>query len=191
MTKDEARRQMRSARKAFAGRERMEAQRQAGERLLSYLSETQPAWFFPFVSCRTEIDTEAVIGEVLARLPGIAVAVPRVEGNEMKFYRIRSVTELQLSPMGIPEPAGGSSVVPESGILLVPGLVFDRRGNRAGYGAGYYDKYLAEHGLTVQNHGVLKMGYAFSFQLISELESEEHDVPLDAVMTERELHWIK
>lgn len=190
MTKEEARGKMRSARKAFAGQERTLAQNEARERLISYLSKTRPEWFFPFVSCGTEIDTRSLIDEVFTRLPEISVAAPRVEGDRMQFYRIQSMEQLKQSPMGIPEPTGGTPVVPECGLVLMPGLVFDRQGNRAGYGAGYYDRYLAEHGLAAQNNGVLKMGYGFSFQLISELESEEHDIPLDAVLTERELYWI-
>lgn len=186
MTKDEARRQMRSARKAFTGAERDIAQRRARERCLSYLAEVEPVWFLPFVSCGTEIDTRVLIEEVLASFPAISVAVPRVEGKRMQFYRIESTSELQLSSMGIPEPVAGSPVVPEEGIMLLPGLAFDRRGNRAGYGAGYYDYYLAEHADTLQ--GVLKMGYAFSFQLIPSLECAEHDIPSEVILTESEYY---
>ena len=119
------------------------------------------------------------------------MAVPRVEGNRMQFYEARAMNDLHRGAMGILEPAGAEPVRAEDGVMLVPGLAYDERGYRVGYGAGFYDRYFAEYGLCQPNAGgVLKIGYAFSFQLVQRMEAQEHDVALDALMTEKGINFF-
>lgn len=61
-------------------------------------------------------------------------------------------------------------------LVLVPVCAFDRKGNRCGYGKGYYD--------TVLKDATFKIGLAFQEQEVDQIESESHDVPLDIVITE-------
>ena len=80
------------------------------------------------------------------------------------------------------EPAGKKedAIIPEEGdLFLVPGLLFDRRKNRIGYGGGYYDRYFEKY------EGYRKIGLAFSEQ-ISEMDilAAEYDIPLDDIVTE-------
>lgn len=198
MTKEEARNQMREARKNFAGAMREVAEERAKNFFLDYIRKVRPSHVFPFVSCGTEIDTIGLIRDILRDFPETSVAVPKVKGEDMQFYRLETLEDLKPGSMGILEPSEGEPVVMEGGIVLMPGLVFDRQGNRAGYGAGYYDRYLAQIMDTkVQSgernekmiKGVLKMGYAFSFQLIDSLQCDSHDIPLDAVLTEEGIFW--
>ena len=112
---------------------------------------------------------------------GKAVAVPKTEKHrEMHFYEIRSLAELSEGRFGVREPKGGAVCVPKEGdLLLVPGLLFDGKKNRLGYGGGYYDTYFAKH-----KEGK-RIGLAFAAQRFAEeLPTEETDVPLDAVITE-------
>lgn len=199
MTKEEARKRMREVRRNFVGRQRALAEEKAKEFMLDYIREVNPSYVFPFVSHGTEIDTVGLIKDIFINFPDIVIAVPKVEGEQMQFYRLESVEDLKPGTMGILEPMGGEPLVIKEGILLMPGLAFDRQGNRAGYGAGYYDRYLegimdtkvqpvTENENTIR--GVLKIGYAFSFQLIESLQCESHDVPLDAVLTEGGICWF-
>jgi len=63
--------------------------------------------------------------------------------------------------------------------VAVPGLVFDRRGNRIGWGRGYYDAFLAALGRRAH-----RVGLAYDFQVVEAIEHDGHDVPMDLVVTE-------
>lgn len=187
MTKDEAREQMRRQRKEWSGRERKIATMQARARLFTYLSTRRVAWLYPFVSCGTEIDTIEVIEGALVHFPWMRIAVPKVNGSTMDFYEIHGMQDLQKGYQGILEPITEEKVEANDGIMLLPGLAFDRQGGRVGYGAGFYDRYLSEHGTASwETDHLYKIGYGFSFQLLDAIETEDHDIALDGVMTDRE-----
>ena len=79
-----------------------------------------------------------------------------------------------------PDPVATAVVPPEALELVgVPGLAFDRRGNRVGWGRGYYDAFLALLGA-----GTCRAGLAYGFQLVEAIEHDGHDVPMDYVLTE-------
>ena len=90
---------------------------------------------------------------------------------------------MDLPPDG--EPAIGSPVVSlsEAGVVVVPGVAFDRLGGRLGHGGGYYDRALA----GIRGGTSFVVGFAASEQVVEELPRERHDVDVDAVATEGEL----
>ncbi len=65
-------------------------------------------------------------------------------------------------------------------VVFVPGVVFDKKGNRIGYGKGYYDRFLKD--MTA-----LKVGVCHSFQIHDTYECEEHDVRMDMMVTEADV----
>ena len=129
---------------------------------------------------RNEVDPAALIRA--AWEDGQAVSLPRVEGEEMNFYRYRPSDPLTISEMGIPEP--DPSADPVSGaffLMIMPGLAFDRTGHRLGYGGGFYDRYLSKHG-----EGIYPVGAAYQFQLSETLlPAEPYDFTARAVVTEQ------
>ena len=148
-------------------------------------------WFYRaelvlcFASFGSEIDTTEILKEAL-RL-GKEVYVPRVEGDEMQFYRIRSIEELQPGYRGILEPSKDTerfvyeTVAKEERklLLLMPGVAFDRYRNRLGYGKGFYDRYLQDKPLLV----TYSIGIGFACQLVEHLPSEETDIRPYQVLT--------
>ncbi len=77
------------------------------------------------------------------------------------------------------EPVGPVVRPERIDLILVPGVAFDRRGYRLGYGKGYYDRYLSvSHARAI--------GVCFHFQLATELPAESHDVRMDQIVTDRE-----
>ena len=138
---------------------RKEKSRQIAAHILESAAYQNTERIFAFVSMGSEVETEQ---------------------REMHFYEIRSLAELSEGRFGVREPKGGAVCVPKEGdLLLVPGLLFDGKKNRLGYGGGYYDTYFAKH-----KEGK-RIGLAFAAQRFAEeLPTEETDVPLDAVITE-------
>ena len=80
-----------------------------------------------------------------------------------------------------PSPAA-AEIVPD--IVLVPLAAFDRTGHRIGYGAGHYDRTLAQ---LHKSKGFAAIGLAFAAQEVEAVPALQHDVPLDYVLTETEL----
>ena len=141
---------------------------------------------FVYASYKSEVETKEIIQGALRQ--GKRVAVPKVHGNEMFFYEIQSWEELFPGYQGILEPQidGKEPVVPaDSDVMLLPGTVFDRKGNRIGYGGGYYDRYLEriwEH----YGHKPYLMALSYAGQICPhKLPTENHDKKMDCILTER------
>jgi 5-formyltetrahydrofolate cyclo-ligase len=108
---------------------------------------------------------------------GKKVAVPKVYGEEMRFIYIEDMTQVEKGYAGIPEPVADTPVADdETALVLMPGLAFDSEGHRIGYGGGFYDRFLEKE----PNHPTLALCY--EFQMLPQLETEEHDIPVDCVL---------
>lgn len=109
---------------------------------------------------------------------GKQVALPKCYGKEMQFILTPNLSRIQYSAFGAPEPMDDEPVASdETALVIVPGLVFDRRGYRIGYGGGYYDRFL----LREPNHPTIALCY--DFQLIERLNPDPHDIPVDTVFS--------
>lgn len=125
---------------------------------------------------------------------GKTLAFPLIESfqgiKKICAYEPKDHTNgLKPGTFGILEPVGELSrkIDPkEIDMVIVPGVAFDTKGNRIGYGAGYYDVFLKE-----VKDGCLKVGIAFELQVIENIPKEEHDVSLDAIVTESRVVLIK
>ena len=95
----------------------------------------------------------------------------------MRFIYLDDLTKVAKGYAGIPEPIADEPVADdETALVLMPGLAFDPKGHRIGYGGGFYDKFLAAE----PNHPTLALCY--EFQMLPSLETEEHDIPVDCVL---------
>ena len=128
-----------------------------------------------------EVPTERIRHAYLAA--GARLYYPRVTGRgTLAFYPHGEADGWETGPYGIPEPSNPAGVEPRmSGwdIVLVPGLAFDRRGNRLGHGFGYYDRFLG--GLA---ESVPRVGIAWAIQRIPEVPVDAWDIPVHALVTE-------
>lgn len=110
---------------------------------------------------------------------------PRVSGNTMSFYRVRSLDELNCGSFNIKEPDMTKEYTQADGraLMIVPGLAFSDTGYRIGYGKGFYDRYLSSF---TKRDTVMAVGVGYDFQLLSSMTFEdEYDVPLDGVITDK------
>ena len=122
----------------------------------------------------SEVKTDLIMQK--AKALGKKVALPCVEGESLAFYELSSGKYLVKGRFGIMEPLPYGPV-DKIDLLVVPGIAFDKKGYRLGYGKGYYDKFLAKK-------EVFSVGLAYSFQLIDSLPSGEYDKRMHAIATE-------
>lgn len=130
---------------------------------------------------RSEADPAAFLAGADRR--GAVVALPRVERERLVLHRWRPGEPLERGPFGLEEPRRLAPVVDPGSLeaILVPGIAFDRRGHRLGYGRGYYDRLLPTLAKAV------RVGVAFDAQVVEELPAEPHDARLDWLVTETQV----
>lgn len=131
--------------------------------------------------CYMDFDREAGTDRIMdaAWRLGKDIWLPKVSNGEMEFFLVGPSLELVKGAFGILEPAGESEMAEGiDGLVIVPGIAFDKERNRIGYGKGYYDRYLKRHPRLV------KMGIAFDVQLLEKIPTEETDCRLDFIITE-------
>lgn len=135
-----------------------------------------------YSAIRGEADVLPLQFDVEAR--GASAVLPKtdVAQKQMAFYRIRPGEVLVPGVYGILEPKV-ASVMPmapwDIGILLIPGVAYSLQGVRLGYGGGYYDRFLADGKVRA-----IRIGVAFSNQLIPELPNQAHDQAMDYLLTD-------
>ena len=137
-----------------------------------------------FASLADEVDTDAIAAE--ARRRGIAVVYPRcLAGGAMTLHAVEAEEGLRPGRFGIREPDAercAVRAVAEIDAALVPGLAWDRTGRRLGRGAGYYDRLFADPAWRG-----FRCGLFFAASEFPALPADPWDVPLDAVVTRREI----
>ncbi len=133
-----------------------------------------------FASFRSEVDTVPMIRQALQS--GKRILLPKVKGNALELFEITDLdADMASGAWGIPEPRTGKpGHLEDVDLMVVPGAAFDERGNRIGYGAGYYDKLLpAFKGMTV--------ALAFEEQIVLNVPVDAHDVPVRKIVTEKRI----
>ena len=134
-----------------------------------------------FLSFGSEISVDAILKEAL-RL-GKTVAVPRINGpHTMVAAQLTRMTDLPRDRYGIRTPDADAPVVelPETTLILVPGVGFTLTGVRLGMGAGFYDRFLSQ----VTGY---RLGITCHAQLRETLPADEHDERVQALVTENGL----
>ena len=133
-----------------------------------------------FVSFNSEVHTHEMI---IKSLKHKTVAVPKVVNNEIEPSIMLDFDSLVPSgKFGILEPIEAMNISHKNiDLIAVPGIAFDLHGHRVGYGFGYYDKFLKKVPKAV------KIGLCFDFQVVDKVPREEHDVPVDLIVTEERI----
>jgi len=136
-----------------------------------------------YSSCQNEVLTDAVFSA--ARKDEKNVYYPRVfRGRDvLAFLPVRSLDELTPGAFDVREPGAGAEKAVDPGgldIIVLPGVAFDRRGARLGFGKGFYDRALA------CCEKPLLLALAYGFQVVEAVPTGPHDVRMDAVITETE-----
>jgi 5-formyltetrahydrofolate cyclo-ligase len=128
-----------------------------------------------YYSIGSEVKTYNIIQEILS--DGKALALPRVEDDELVFCNIGKLEDLEKGEFGIMEPKQNCPTTSEFDAILVPAVAMTREGQRLGYGRGFYDRFLADKKSTT-------IALAYSKTILKNIPSSKNDIRVQWVVTE-------
>ncbi|MFH1391925.1 MAG: 5-formyltetrahydrofolate cyclo-ligase [Candidatus Diapherotrites archaeon] len=137
-----------------------------------------------YISVNNEVETKPIIEKLWKLGKNVFVPVMKEEKDEhLHFAKIDSFQNLSENNKGILEPKEELFISPnEIELFIVPGLAFDKEGNRVGWGKGFYDRFFNFNKISAK-----KIGLAFEFQIVEKISHKAHDVRMDLIVTENEV----
>lgn len=112
--------------------------------------------------------------------------LPRIcaKSNRLHCHKVANINELKTGKFNIKEPSTKHPVIARNKIdlVLTPGIAFDKKGNRIGYGKGYFDKLF-----KTLSTDCIKIALAHDFQIIENIPAEKHDQKVDFIVTEKRI----
>lgn len=142
-------------------------------RLLNNSQYLKSKVIYCYYSVNKEVDLLPFIKQALE--DGKIIAFPKVKGQNIDFFEVKSLEELEPGYFNIPEPPE-TTPAPKGDLIIVPGVAFSKKGERLGYGGGFYDRFL-------EHHKVYTIGVAYDFQIMNSLPTEEHDRKLNEIIS--------
>ncbi len=134
-----------------------------------------------------ELDTNMLIDELWCRGANVVLPVVQEGSHILKFARFDDRSKLEKGKFGTIQPIIKQYLSPN--IFIVPLLAFDRKGNRLGFGGGYYDATLAHY---KKNKDIIAIGLGYAEQAcLFNLPAEDHDVKMDWIITQQGAHSFK
>ena len=176
MNKKEMRAVIRAQKRAMTEGQIVSASARLGEQFRACELYKNAKTIYGYLPYNQEVRTVPMLEQAIR--DGKRVAVPKCYGQDMRFIYI-SDFEQEVAPgyANIPEPIADGPVADDpTALVLMPGLAFDPKGHRIGYGGGFYDRFLADE----TDHPTLALCYGF--QMVDHLETEEFDIPVDMVL---------
>jgi 5-formyltetrahydrofolate cyclo-ligase len=184
-------------RAAYAARDRQTGREALSEHICArliaqpdYRAASTVMWY---IGCKSEVGTLPAIRRELGGRKRIVIPYCTQDEHgqrKLGLWHLKDFSELAPGTWNIPEPPEtrrgevGTEVPPfELDLIIVPGVAFDRSGGRLGNGAGYYDRLLGR-----VRHETLLYGICFESQLFERIETEAHDIPMDFVITEKNVY---
>ena len=156
---------------------------------IANLSLTLPIWeqtyyhLFLTITQKRELNTEYLLHILQGKDKSVVVSKSDFKTKQLTHYLLQENTRLVVSKYGIPEPENGLEIQPKQlDVVFVPLLTFDLKGNRVGYGGGFYDRFLAKC-----RPDCLKIGLSF-FDPVPEILHENIDFPLNLCITPKKIY---
>lgn len=131
-----------------------------------------------------ETDTSGIISAAFRDGKQLVLPVTDPKTGEITPYLYQKDTKLKKGAFSVTEPADAEPAdMSKTDVVIVPGVAFDRAGNRVGFGKGCYDRVL-------KDTTAVKVGFCYGFQVCGKIPAEEHDVKMDFLITENEIICI-
>ena len=135
-----------------------------------------------YKSIGSEVDTSELIEYSITL--GKTIVLPKVEEDELKFYKINGINErLVKSKFGIKEPLGEKEKYIDNSyidLVIVPGISFDLNKNRLGFGKGFYDRFLSKKDFN-------SIGISFEEQVVDNIPTQSNDIKVKKVITDKRI----
>ena len=175
--KKELRKEIRNRKRAFPAEKLREMSFCICERLLAEERINAAKTIMMYYPLSDEVDITPVIEKMASE--GKTVLLPQVTGDtSMVLRRYSGKSDLKEGAFGIMEPYGEVFADYQAiDLAIIPGMAFDRHGNRLGRGKGYYDRFL-----PLLPPYIYIIGVCFPFQLLDDIPMEEHDIKMDTVL---------
>ncbi len=181
MNKDFFRVEVKKLRNSMKEIERKNESRLVCEKILELSEYKRAKKILSFMNFGSEIEIEILNNMIIESQRELFL--PRIE-KDGELSIVKFDFKFKRGQFGIREPIG-EEYLGALDLIIVPGLAFDREGNRIGYGKGYYDRLFSKY-LNVK-----KIAPIFEFQLFSEIPTEIHDVKIDIIITKNEVLKLK
>ncbi len=184
MDKKVLREEMKNLRKGMGADEVLSKSKIVQDKLLKLgeFKNADAVAFYVSKKSENEVDTEYAIRKSLAMSKKVLVPISDKDTRTITFSELKDFdNDLALGQFGIRESKNDKCVDTTAiKLVVVPGLSFDVRGNRIGYGFGYYDNFLC-----LLRPDVPKIGLAYDFQVVDEIFPGKNDMPVDKIVTEK------
>ena len=176
MSKRDIRLEVLEKRARMSPEERASKSRAIGDRLMKTGLWADAKTVFLYMSLPGEVETDRLIAEAWSQ--GKQVAVPKVTEEGLVFSKLDSFEELSEGSFHVREPREIREISDGRALVIMPGVAFDIKCNRIGYGKGFYDRYLFEH------RGHPAVALSFDFAVYSKVPSGPHDIKPGLIITE-------
>lgn len=178
MDKNQLRKEVRNRKRQFDIQKLGELSFAVIMQLLKHPKLKQAQTIMLYHSLPDEVCTHTLADSLLAI--GKTIVMPRVTGNATMELRMYSGPKsLAVGAYGIMEPIGGVfNDYAAIDLAIIPGMAFDKEGNRLGRGKGYYDRFLP----NIAN--AYKIGLAFGFQMFSHIPTDSNDIKMNEVIAD-------
>jgi 5-formyltetrahydrofolate cyclo-ligase len=188
MMKQEWRKKIQKLRDDIPHEEKSRMDKKIFQHLTSWNVFKGSKYIFCYLSFRSEVDTMHLLEHALAEKKTVTVPKINIHERFMKAHVISSISKnLAIGEYGIQEPL---SVCDEAeyekiDLIITPGLAFTRKGERLGYGGGYYDKFLEKHS------GITTCALTYDILILDFLPVKDNDRPVDYLITESGVNNIR
>jgi 5-formyltetrahydrofolate cyclo-ligase len=178
--KNKLRKELIEKRKNLSEKEVLEKSKHIEKRLFEMKEFRQASTVLFYVSYDNEVYTHDMIKECINNKK-IVVPITEKKSRRLILSELISWDDLENGSYGILEPKKIiKTSIDDVDLIIVPGVGFDKQGNRLGHGKGYYDNLL-------NNSKALKVALAFEFQVVERIPVKKHDVAMDRIITEKRI----
>ncbi len=181
MTREEIRSEVREKRRTVSGIQVAEMSLRICEKVVALPEYVRARRIMCYAALPEEVQTRGLLWAI--QRGGKELYLPVVRPNcHMDAVRVTEDTVMVPDRLGVESPSSGDVLPAEQlDLVLVPGVAFDRLGNRLGFGKGHFDRFLVDCRCPA-------VGLAYELQLVEEIDKRAHDIPMTKIVTEKKVY---